>query len=72
MSLLIKGLGVIDHHLGDFGVLGILGLGALEERLEGQQGRFDGEDRRPGGTEGVETDGALRYYQDRLVQFLFV
>jgi hypothetical protein len=59
MGLLVKGLWLVDHHLRNLGILGVLGLRALEKRLEGQQGRLDGEDRRPGSAEGIETDGAL-------------
>lgn len=59
MSLLIEALRIVDHHLGDLGVLGVFGFGALEQRLEGQQSGLDGEDGRPGAAEGVETDGAL-------------
>ena len=37
VSLLVKGGKIVNHHLGDFGILGVLGFGALEERLEGQE-----------------------------------
>ncbi len=59
VSLLVKRLRVVDHHLSDLSILGVFGFGAFEQRLKGQQGRLDGENRRPSGAEGVETDGAL-------------
>lgn len=40
-------------------VLRVLGLWCAEERLEGDEGRLDGEYRRPLGTEGIQANGAL-------------
>lgn len=48
-----------EHHPGNLGVLWVLGLGALEERLQGQEGRLNGQNRGPGVAEGVEADGSL-------------
>lgn len=65
VSLLIEALRVVDHHLSDFSILRVFGFGALEQRLEGKERGLDGEDRRPGSTKGIKTDGALvRYVSD--------
>ena len=37
VSLLVEGGKIVNHHLGDFGILRVLGFGALEKRLEEQE-----------------------------------
>lgn len=51
--------GVVEHHLGNLGILRVLGVGELEKHAEREKGSLDGLDGRPTGAEGVETDGAL-------------
>lgn len=59
VRLLVKGLPIVNHHLGYFGILRVFRLRAFEEALEGQEGRLDGEDGGPGRTQGVQTDSTL-------------
>ena len=57
----LKLLGIPNQHARHLGVLRVLGLGRAEQRLQGDEGRLDREDGRPGGGERVETNSALYY-----------
>ena len=59
VRLLREGLGVLEHHLGDLGVLRVFGVRELEEHAEGEEGRLDRLDGGPAGAEGVEADCTL-------------
>lgn len=54
-----KALGLIVHHLRNFGVLRVLGVGELEEHAKGEECSLDSLDGRPARREGIEADSAL-------------
>lgn len=54
-----KSYRVVDHHLGNFGVLGVLGVGNFEEHPQREEGGLDGLDGRPVCAQSVEANSAL-------------